>query len=172
MFPESHKLYLRYIMIQFILIYLVKGDEIVHHREVNGGMNLKSNFSFTYAGYYIINIYKQTWNKICCVRRSISEHGTNYAHAQSEKINAFWSKYYFLMFVSYCNPGHDGSHNECLRESMAGVQSVDEKIVFVFICDVNEKKERKRNNVYSNLKKKWYYNVYILELKLSMNHSA
>ena len=35
----------------------------------------------------------------------------------------------------YHNPGHDGSLNDCLLDSMARVQSVDDKAVFVFVGD-------------------------------------
>ena len=37
----------------------------------------------------------------------------------------------------YRNPGHDGSLYDCLFDSMALVQSVDDKAVFVFFSDAN-----------------------------------
>ena len=42
-----------------------------------------------------------------------------------------------ILFVFYCNPGHDGSLHDCLLDSMARVQSVDDKAVFVFVGDTN-----------------------------------
>ena len=43
----------------------------------------------------------------------------------------------FYVCVFYRNPGHDGSLYDCLVESMARMQSVDDKAVFVFDCDAN-----------------------------------
>ena len=40
-------------------------------------------------------------------------------------------------FALYHNPGHDGSLNDCLLDSMARVQSVDDKAVLVFVGDAN-----------------------------------
>ena len=43
----------------------------------------------------------------------------------------------FYVYAFYRNPGHDGSFYDCLLESRARVQSVDDKTVFVFVCDAN-----------------------------------
>ena len=43
----------------------------------------------------------------------------------------------FYVYDFYHNPGHDGSLYDCLLDSMAGVQSVDEIAVFVFVGDAN-----------------------------------
>ena len=43
----------------------------------------------------------------------------------------------FYDYAFYPNPGHDGSLYDCLLDSMAWVQSVDDKVVFVFVGDVN-----------------------------------
>ena len=37
----------------------------------------------------------------------------------------------------YLNPGYDSSLYDCLLDSMAQVQSVDDKAVFVFVGDAN-----------------------------------
>ena len=42
------------------------------------------------------------------------------------------------VYAFYCNPGHDGSLYDCLLDSMARVQSVDDKAVFVFVGDAND----------------------------------
>ena len=42
----------------------------------------------------------------------------------------------FYVFAFYCMPGHDCSLYDCLLDSMARVQSVDEAI-FVFVGDAN-----------------------------------
>ena len=39
----------------------------------------------------------------------------------------------FYVYGFYHNPGHDGSLYNCLLDSMARVQSVDDKAVFVFV---------------------------------------
>ena len=39
------------------------------------------------------------------------------------------------LYGFYLNPGHDGSLYACLLNSMAQVQSVDDKAVFVFVGD-------------------------------------
>ena len=41
----------------------------------------------------------------------------------------------FYVYSFYRNPGHDGSLHGCLLDSMARVQSVDDKAVFVFVSD-------------------------------------
>ena len=41
------------------------------------------------------------------------------------------------MYAFYCNPEHDGSLYDCLLDSMARVQSVDNKAVLVFVGDAN-----------------------------------
>ena len=41
------------------------------------------------------------------------------------------------VYAYYCNPGHDGSLYDCLLDSIARVQSVDDKAVFVFVSNVN-----------------------------------
>ena len=41
------------------------------------------------------------------------------------------------MFAFYHNPWHDGSLYGCLLDSMARVQSVEEKAIFVFVGDAN-----------------------------------
>ena len=43
----------------------------------------------------------------------------------------------FHVYAFYLNPRHDGSFYSCLLDSMARVQSVDDKAVFVFVGDVN-----------------------------------
>ena len=43
----------------------------------------------------------------------------------------------FYVDAFYCNPGHDGSLYACLLNSMALVQSVDDKAVFVIVGDAN-----------------------------------
>ena len=43
----------------------------------------------------------------------------------------------FYVHAFYHNPGHDGSHYGCPLDSMARVQSVDDKAVFVFVDDAN-----------------------------------
>ena len=43
----------------------------------------------------------------------------------------------FYFNACYRNPGHDGSLYDCLLDSMARVQSVDHKAVFVFVDDAN-----------------------------------
>ena len=43
----------------------------------------------------------------------------------------------FYVFAFYRNPGHDGLLYDCLLNSMARVQSVDDKAVFVFVGDAN-----------------------------------
>ena len=43
----------------------------------------------------------------------------------------------FYVYAYYCNPGHDGSLYNCLLDSMAPVQSVDDKAVFVFVSDAH-----------------------------------
>ena len=43
----------------------------------------------------------------------------------------------FHVYAFYCNPGHDGSLYDCLLDSTARVQSVDDKGVFVFVGDEN-----------------------------------
>ena len=37
----------------------------------------------------------------------------------------------------YRNPRHDGSRYDCLLDSIARVQSVDDKAVFLFVGDAN-----------------------------------
>ena len=41
----------------------------------------------------------------------------------------------FYVYAFYHNPGYDGSLYDCLLDSMARVQSVDDKAVFVFVAD-------------------------------------
>ena len=41
----------------------------------------------------------------------------------------------FYVHAFYCNPGHDGSLYDYFLDSMARVQSVDDKAVFVFVGD-------------------------------------
>ena len=43
----------------------------------------------------------------------------------------------FYVYAFYRNPGHDGSLYDCLLDSMARVQSVDDKAVFVFVGGAN-----------------------------------
>ena len=43
----------------------------------------------------------------------------------------------FYVYAFYLNPRHDGSLYDCLLDSMALVQSVDDKAVFVFVGDAN-----------------------------------
>ena len=43
----------------------------------------------------------------------------------------------FYVYDFYRNPGHNSSLYDCLLDSMAQVQSVDDKAVFVFVDDVN-----------------------------------
>ena len=43
----------------------------------------------------------------------------------------------FYVYGFYCNLGHDGSLYDCLFDSMAWAQSVDDKAVFVFVSDAN-----------------------------------
>ena len=43
----------------------------------------------------------------------------------------------FYVYAFFRNPGHDGSFYECLLDSMARVQSVDDRAVFVFVDDAN-----------------------------------
>ena len=43
----------------------------------------------------------------------------------------------FHVYAFYRNPGHDGSLYDCLLDSMAQVQLVDDKAVFVFVGDAN-----------------------------------
>ena len=43
----------------------------------------------------------------------------------------------FYVYAFYCQPGHDCSLYDCLLDSMARVQSVDDKAVFVFVSDAN-----------------------------------
>ena len=43
----------------------------------------------------------------------------------------------FYVYNFYRNPGHDGSLYGCLLDSMALVQSVNDKTVFVFVSDAN-----------------------------------
>ena len=42
----------------------------------------------------------------------------------------------FYIYAFFCNPGHDGSLFDCLLDTMARVQSVDDKAVF-FVDDAN-----------------------------------
>ena len=44
---------------------------------------------------------------------------------------------YFYVNAYHRNPGHDGSLYDCLLGSMARVQSVDDKAVFVFVGNAN-----------------------------------
>ena len=41
------------------------------------------------------------------------------------------------VYAIYCIPGHDGSLYDCLLDSIAYAQSVDDKAVFVFLGDAN-----------------------------------
>ena len=43
----------------------------------------------------------------------------------------------FYVYAFHHNPGQDGSQHDCLLESMALVQSADDRAVFVFIGDAN-----------------------------------
>ena len=43
----------------------------------------------------------------------------------------------FYIYAFYHNPGHDGSCYDCLLESMARMQSVDDNAVFIFVSDAN-----------------------------------
>ena len=43
----------------------------------------------------------------------------------------------FYVCAFYRDPGNDGSLYDCLIDSMARMQSVDEKVVFVFVSDAN-----------------------------------
>ena len=43
----------------------------------------------------------------------------------------------FYVYAFYRNPGRDGSPYDCLLESMARIQSVDDKAVNVFVGDAN-----------------------------------
>ena len=43
----------------------------------------------------------------------------------------------FYVYAFYCNPGHNGAHYNFLFDSVAQVQSVDDKAVFVFVGDAN-----------------------------------
>ena len=43
----------------------------------------------------------------------------------------------FFVNAFYRNPGHDGSLYDCLLDSMAWVQSVDDMVVFVSVGDAN-----------------------------------
>ena len=43
----------------------------------------------------------------------------------------------FHVYTFYHNPGHDSSLYDCLLDSKARVQSVDDNSVFVFVGDVN-----------------------------------
>ena len=43
----------------------------------------------------------------------------------------------FYVYALYFNPGHDGSVYDCILDSMARVQSVDDKAVFVLVGDAN-----------------------------------
>ena len=43
----------------------------------------------------------------------------------------------FYVSAFFRNPGQDGLLYDCLLDSMAAVQSVDDKAVFVFVGDVN-----------------------------------
>ena len=43
----------------------------------------------------------------------------------------------FYVYAFYRNPGHDGKLYDCLLDSMARVQSVDDKAVLVFVSDAN-----------------------------------
>ena len=44
---------------------------------------------------------------------------------------------FFLCLCLYGNPGHDASLYDCLLDSMARVQSINDKAVFVFVADAN-----------------------------------
>ena len=41
----------------------------------------------------------------------------------------------FYVYAFYHNPGSDGSFDDCPLDSMARLQSVDDKAVFVFVSD-------------------------------------
>ena len=43
----------------------------------------------------------------------------------------------FIVYAFYRNPGHDGAIYDCFLDSMAWVQSVDDKAVFMTVGDVN-----------------------------------
>ena len=43
----------------------------------------------------------------------------------------------FHVYVFYHNPDHDGSRYDCLLDSMARIQTFDDKAVFVFVGDAN-----------------------------------
>ena len=43
----------------------------------------------------------------------------------------------FYEYAFYHNPGHDGSLYDCLLDSMARVESIDDKAIFVFVSDAN-----------------------------------
>ena len=43
----------------------------------------------------------------------------------------------FLCYFLYSNPGNDGPLYDCLLDSMARVQSADDKVGFVFVGDAN-----------------------------------
>ena len=43
----------------------------------------------------------------------------------------------FYVYAFFRNPGHDGSLYDCLLDSLARVQSVDDKAVLVFVGDAN-----------------------------------
>ena len=43
----------------------------------------------------------------------------------------------FYVSAFYRYPGHDGSRYDCLLDSMAHLQTVDDKAVVVFVGDVN-----------------------------------
>ena len=43
----------------------------------------------------------------------------------------------FYVYAFYHNPGHDGSLYDCLLDSMAWAQSVDDKAVFLFVGNAN-----------------------------------
>ena len=42
-----------------------------------------------------------------------------------------------VYYYYYRNPGHDGSLYDCLLDSMARVQSVDDNAVFLFVSYAN-----------------------------------
>ena len=44
---------------------------------------------------------------------------------------------FFYVYAFFRNPGHDGSLYDCLLDSLAQVQSVDYKAVFIFVGDAN-----------------------------------
>ena len=43
----------------------------------------------------------------------------------------------FYVYAFYLNPGRDGSLYDCLLDSMARVQSLDDKAAFIFFGDSN-----------------------------------